>query len=271
MAFIKCKDCNNHYSEGNLSCPFCSPTYIGRRPSSPGDSCVPSAYFDLDGTDLSILQKKMVLKATAVAQERGSHPKRNKAKSYLHHGFQWLLYDQWLTVFADSSGLEQWPAAFSLYQFEEKYRDKSTADILANLSRKRLKDFCEQKQKPWSRFSTRTQIISNVVKFSENSNLRNSAFAAVRDQLESNAVSERMELFSNWLYYGTSLKEKLADWKEFRVERVAIRPSENACVHCQKLAGREVPIDLVLPMLLRHHPGCRCEVVLATSEFSRLL
>ena len=271
MAFIKCKECSNHYSEGNLSCPFCSPSSIGQRTSLPTDSSVLSTCFDLDGTDLSALQKKMVLKATAVAQGWGSHPKRNKAKSYLHDGFQWLLYDQWLAVFAGSSGLEQWPAAFTLYQFEETFRDKSTADILANLSRKRLKDFCEKKQKPWSRFSSQTQIISNVVKFSENCNLRASALVALRDQLEDHAVTERKELFSNWLYYGISLKEKLADWKDFRVERVAISPAGNACAHCQKLAGREVPIDQVLPMLLRHHPGCRCEVVLATSEFSRLL
>ncbi len=268
MAFVKCKHCNNHYFESNVSCPFCSPS-VTACSSASTVAAASTACFDLDRTDLSALQKKMVLQATATAQKKGSPPKRNKAKTYVHDGFQWSLYDQWIAVFADSSGLEQWPAAYELYRFEEQFHRKTTAEILPHLTRKQLRNLCDQENCSWSRLATKKQLVRGMGYSSAYRRIRTSALELLHEELIQKVIRERKELFSAWLYFGTSLKEKLADWKEFRVERVAISPAADSCVHCKKLKGREVAIDQVLPLLLQHHPGCRCDIVLAQSEFSR--
>ncbi len=268
MAFIKCKQCNNHYSDQSCCCPFCYPSLLQNDTAS--SSIVYENPFELIGTDLTELQKRMVIKATDDVHRKGKNPLRSKAKDYLHDSFEWSLYNRWHRVFAHSTGLEQWPEAHSYYHFEHNYHSKDLKQVLIALTRKQLLALFEEILSATTRMKPKGYVVKEVLRYYDNTRVRSSALTALRLSHSQKAQLERKDLFSSWLYYGTSLKEKLADWKEFDIQRVEISPSAGSCDHCRKLTGKEVHIDQVLPLLLQHHPGCRCEVVLAKSEFSRL-
>ena len=272
MVLVKCEYCGNHYSDNSGPCPFCSsPVPLPEKIKTLFTDIQEACYVAAEGTNLTEDQKQMVVQATADIHRKGSHPKRNKAHNYLPDEFDWFLYNQWLEVFTKSSGLEQWPAAKAFQLFEQTCKSKNARELLAELTKKQIRELYSTEAHPIAKLCTKSKTIKKVLTKSEPKNIRRSALAMLHNTLKEKAIKEKKELFSSWLLRAGMLNEKMNDWKEFNVERVQIQPASDACQHCKKFIGREMDIEQALPFILSLHPGTRCQVVLATSEFSRLV